>query len=1738
VLGGSGGNGGNGGDAGNVTIEAAGNIYTAGDHAYGILAQSVGGSGGNGGVDTSTLVSLGGSGAGGGSAGSVQVSNAGTVNTAGYASHGIMAQSIGGGGGAAGSANGLVAVGGNAAGTTTASGGLAQIDNSGFVYTGGNAAIGLLAQSVGGGGGAGADAKGIAGVGGAGSAGGAGGAVNMYNLGTVQTGGKFALGALAQSVGGGGGNGGDVMTVSTGVSLGIGGSASGGGDGGAVCVGNDGRCGPVSATLPGSIRTFGDYASGLVAQSVGGGGGTGGTASNISLVSFVQLQIGGSGGAGGSGGDATIQQDFLHIATSGQHATGVLAQSIGGGGGTGGDSSYFNATIGFDAGVALGGSGGTGGNAGTTTVTLNNSSIVTGMPPPDVNAATFAPDDSFGILAQSIGGGGGNGGSATAKNFVLVAPTGTGVPVAVNMQASVGGNGGVAGYGNTVNVNLMNGTSVATLGDGSHAVVAQSIGGGGGNGGDASTLSTVLGDKDSVEITPTIAIGGVNTGNGSDGGTVNVTIGDAGSAYARIPNALQLPPTATQPPASTIVTYGNYANGVLAQSIGGGGGNGGIGASNAYNQGGVVNIKATVGLGGTGGSGGKGGVVNITQNPEQTIQTLGSGSRGITAQSIGGGGGNSQGGTLYLGGAVNGYGGRLTVGVGKTGGSGGDGNTVSATTQGAIATAGDDADGVMLQSIGGGGGLGGSIGADASSNPILNRIGVFEDNKSRLTDSGATYTLTVNVGGSGGGGGQGGAISFTHAGQIATSGDWADGYVAQSIGGGGGAAGSAVASGSKVKANITVGVGGTGGVAGDGGTVTGSFDDDHANLINTAGYSAYGVLMQSIGGGGGQGGDGSDQASGTVTVGGVAGGAGGASGSGGTVQILPGGSWINITTAGSDAPAMAMQSVGGGGGIGGAGNSSSALGIDTHEIALLVGGKGGVSGGGGTINASTGGSFTTSGSRSYGVLAQSVGGGGGIGGAGDAGNVTSLSLGGSGGASGNGGPVTLALTTASNVKTSGAGAHGIVVQSIGGGGGIGGDTSKAIQLDPDAWSGRPGDTGANGNGNAVAVSIDGSISTFGVNAYGIVAQSIGGGGGLGGDGSNGFAGNSNPGATGTAGPVTVNQSGEITTFGAGSVGIFAQSAGPSGNGMVTVNVNGSVQGGSGANGSGVWMAAGNNNVLNVGAAGSISAGSGVAVQYNGESTSSSGSVLQVNNSGTIQGSVLCGNSNGTSACTGNLPNVSNAQTGTLSHATLYQANVDNAGLLLIGTPGQFNDTGVTGNFAQQATGVMRSTIDFDRLRANRLVVQGVSTLAGKVDVAATSLLPNREVTVLTTQGAVQGQLDAMDSPIIDYATRQAGPDYRVRAAGADFDAPSMGLKHNQDAVAGNLQRVWDAGGNSAFGPLFALLDQASRQGASTYRENLSDLSPGVALAPAVQMQASMARFNNGMMSCPAFNGNDALTGERNCVWGQVTGRSTHQEVGGGTADFKYDSQTYQFGGQRQFQPGWFIGGSGAYQSSRLRGQDGRVTGDGDSGYLGVVLKHETGPWTFSGALGGGYGLYDLDRNIGIPGMQSTADGKPDVYSMGTKLRAARTFTPTSNFYLKPYVDLDATYVRMPGYKESGNDLHLKVDSSDQFIMALSPMLEIGGRAELGNGATMRPFAYAGASFLSRDKWSTKARFQGAPDGTGSFNTTMQADSVIARIGAGLQVSNAAGVDFRLQYDGEFSGNVTSHSGTLRVMVPF
>ncbi len=1009
----AGGNGRSGGSSSGVFVTNNASIDTWGAYdAVGILAQSIGGGGGAGGASDG-FYAIGGTGGLGGDSAGLQVINRGTINTHwGLRSHGILAQSIGGGGGVGGSANGAGALGGD--GNSAGSSGQATVINSGAIYTAGQDAIGIFVQSIGGGGGHGGNASGMAAIGGRGGFGGNGERANVFNDGYVSTWGHYAAGISAQSIGGGGGTGGSATSSGAFASFAMGGSGGFGGNGSQVNVTNTS-----GFTGSANINTRGDYADGILAQSIGGGGGNGGGAMSSAFGAgfSAAFAIGANGGVGGGAGSVNVAYRG-DIRTEGNWANAVRAQSLGGGGGSGGYAISGSAATSGALSFALGGSGEAGGQAQNVSVTTYNSLLTYG-------------DRSSAILAQSIGGGGGNGGFAFAG-----AMSGVG-----SLSFALGGDGARGGSG--ANVAVDSHGNIATRGLMSSGIVAQSIGGGGGNGGHSMAQS----------------FGGAGAGSLALGGS-----GSLGTYGSHV----------TVTSRGQIDTSGDGAHGIVAQSIGGGGGNGGFAVAGAASGGGSLSVA----VGGAAGGGGGGRTVTVTTYDR--IGTQGDHATGILAQSLGGGGGN---GGMALAAGASGKG-ALSVALGGAGGSGGTSQRVSVTANGAIVTAGDMSSGLVAQSIGGGGGRGGMAIAGALS---------------------GTASGSLSLGGRGGGGGHGGQVWANATGLVLTQGDGATGVLAQSIGGGGGDGGMAISASASFTASATASIGGSGGLGGNGARV----DLLASNGAWTFGDNANALVAQSIGGGGGNGGmssSGSFAATGSVGLG--FGGAGGIGGSAGAVNVVVANSAIpdrNIETYGDNSTAILAQSIGGGGGNGGFTASSANAG--TGSATMAFGGAASIGGRGNYVTASVTESILTKGDLSHGLVAQSIGGGGGNGGfsvsGGFGGNRATLAMGGSGGNGQFGGAVTVSLgTTAFDtwVHTEGDGSIGVLAQSIGGGGGNGGFAIGADASNSAFTAGLAmgGSGGTGGDGNTVSLTNRASVSTLGDHATGLSAQSIGGGGGNGG----------------------------------------------------------------------------------------------------------------------------------------------------------------------------------------------------------------------------------------------------------------------------------------------------------------------------------------------------------------------------------------------------------------------------------------------------------------------------------------------------------------------------------------------------------------------------------------------------------------------------------------------------------------
>ena len=190
-----------------------------------------------------------------------------------------------------------------------------------------------------------------------------------------------------------------------------------------------------------------------------------------------------------------------------------------------------------------------------------------------------------------------------------------------------------------------------------------------------------------------------------------------------------------------------------------------------------------------------------------------------------------------------------------------------------------------------------------------------------------------------------------------------------------------------------------------------------------------------------------------------------------------------------------------------------------------------------------------------------------------------------GNASGDGGNIDIDFD--GRIQTSGSGASGILAQSIGGGGGLvlgASGSTNSVSVDS-----------VHGSSGNIEISGSGMIETLGDFAHGIMVQSVAGGGGAIFDNETGdvlFT--DSLGGTGAAGDITITlQDAWLRANGSDASAIWAQVVGAEDAGNITLNIDDTfVRGGSGT-GAGIAVDGGNVNAITFG--GVLSAQSGLAI---------------------------------------------------------------------------------------------------------------------------------------------------------------------------------------------------------------------------------------------------------------------------------------------------------------------------------------------------------------------------------------------------------------------------------------------------------------------------------------------------------------------------------------------------------------
>ncbi|HEV7775999.1 MAG TPA: autotransporter outer membrane beta-barrel domain-containing protein [Luteibacter sp.] len=1825
--------GGTGGDGGEIDANLNGELsgYNGGS---GIIAVSTGGGGGTGGdAEQQTGKATGSDGGDAGNGGVININLTGGNATAagpGMAATGplesfdsltdptqtvplatsitvgaILATSQGGLGGLAGNVDGAATKGGNGAAGGTGGvvtinlggAGLPSSSDNAVLSTTGYNTVGAMALSAGGNGGNGNSGSGVYfRAGGAGGTGGDGGSafINVANdtstpYAKILTAGNDADALVAMSVGGGGGYSGDLNDSSGGgiFSVYIGGQGGNGGDGGNAKI-NNGFYDAQGFFHPGDvIATTGTYARGMVAESVGGGGGRGGDATNTALGSAVT--IGGSGGSGGVGGLAQAFNDGL-IDTSGQHSSGIFSQSVGGGGGAGGGALSRAIGAQITVSIAVGGSGGKGG-------------VATEADAYNIGQVQTSGGNADGIFAQAVGGGGGLGGTAAAQNYNTSIPD----EPSVSLTASVGGKGGSGGNGGLINV--MNSGLLQTQGQDAYGVFAQSVGGGGGAGGDATATSMAY---QQAKLAVTTSVGG-SGGAGGNGGQVNVWN------------------------SGLITTAADKGIGVFAQSVGGGGGTGGFGTTD---QGGLYSagnysVQLSVAVGGQGGAAGQGGnvLVNNYISPDSTdpgyfsnpsvlqdqdiagaggILTVGDLAAGIFAQSVGGGGGNGGDSTgKGSNGQVN-----VNVAVGGGGGAGGEGGNVTVHNGiGAIKTLGAQSYGVMAQSVGGGGGTGGNAATGSGDDPeylypklVTNLIangygknpsaftqvtdnlwdwkdnvkGAWDDKNtledlynatmdangvvtkpwySGLTGSNLTIDVGGGAGGKGGAGGDGGIVSIDSYGSIITTGPMAYGMFGQSVGGGGGVGGGSapVTSNDKLHDSLiesSISVGGTGGKGGNGGVVT--ITNDAGGDIETSGDLSYGMLSQSVGGGGGVGGAstpnaglgnpmalsfGASSSDGIYTV----------SGHGGTATAINSGA---IQTTGDNAIGMVVQSIGGGGGVVSVMGQSADTNTGLYHSSSQTLAQGTVTptlaqndastknvGGNATAQLNSGGSVSTLGVNAMGVLAQSIGGGGGLMVIDPNNQVTVDQLApdpdNNAPSGGNGaGAVNVTTQGQATITTQGNGAAGIVAQSLGGGGalvnGLNGVnlSNGSSKVYEDRWD--------MGMGGTVTVNNSADITTTGAYAHGIFAQVASGTGGVigrsdgtgtvfrSGKGDTMYCGGDTK--TTCGGAVAVNlQGGTITVSGQHSWGVAMESENVSyqtpqqepdideSTATLTVSSNAVISAQGAADGAVLLNASGTNTVTN---AGVIEAAGSDAYAI-----SSVGKSFTVINQGgaTVIGSIG-------SKCSGDCGDVAPLHSSIQNQGTIDTGNVmdlgggelSNAGVVSIHGNGAGTTT-LTGNYS--GAGQLVFDADYAHARADNLVVSGTADVAS-VAVRPTTMR-NQTVPLMTATGGltVDPQLTAANTSLL-FSTRldhDANTLYATPEAHLSDMASGMGATSR--AVADHLQNRFDAGIPMDDG--FTALSKVASP--TAYATALNSMN-GRALGSigAFRFQSSRDFVGNLNQGCAAGSSQD------DCTWGRVQANGASQGETSDGLGYRANTQTYEMGVQHELGDGLTLGGGVGYENNAFRDADGLATVKGGGALAGIGLRYDHGPFEVSGILDGGYGSYDSNRTVVVGSRIDQAKANPEVWNAGVNFQASYTYDMGHNSYLKPFAELRGIEVRGNGYTEHGNSpFNLAVATQSQFSVGAGLGSEFGTKWTLGNGAQLGLHLSGALESAGGTDWVTRTRF--ADESAGSmFEVHTNVPNTYGRVGLGVDMLNWKNLDFSLDYTTEFGSGYHADTGTARV----
>jgi hypothetical protein len=370
-----------------------------------------------------------------------------------------------------------------------------------------------------------------------------------------------------------------------------------------------------------------------------------------------------------------------------------------------------------------------------------------------------------------------------------------------------------------------------------------------------------------------------------------------------------------------------------------------------------------------------------------------------------------------------------------------------------------------------------------------------------------------------------------------------------------------------------------------------------------------------------------------------------------------------------------------------------------------------------------------------------------------------------------------------------------------------------------------------------------------------------------------------------------------------------------------------------------------------------------------------------------------------------------------------------------------------------------------------------------------------------------------------------------------------GLNGNANAVGTGLDSYYDVNMTGGQANLFADLFQMTD--AAKYDAALNQLS-GSVYANYLNSFPSLGVHENDLTdhatNCeiPALAGSvlECRASAPIHVWGQLdyqTRKADGDIEAGQTRSKRF---TGLLGIDANVGNSAIVGGDIGYLTNHVRDRQfgDSVRGKGWTG--GLYAVYDPGSFFLKGVTTYSSLNGHSRRNIDFAGLgngttfAASPTGGPDVKMWTGGLHGGARFPMGASSVLTPYLNYDYVHAKLDGFDESnGNGAELTVDSGHSNHSFLTggvkwatqlggvvPEVNVGYRYRFGNERS----AFHG--------WFT-------PDPENDFDIVSAAQKKGTFL-AGLSVGGKMGpVDIRIGYEGEFNGNVTSHSGNFKFVLP-